>query len=278
MGLRIISKEQIATGTKERIGIYGRAGVGKTRLALSLTKRFGNIAYFAADVNSEFLASIDKRKRDRITVVKPEGDDPTQNFMAFAMHDWKKVDPKIDTIVVDTFTKVGLDAIRFSANTGAVTSERHYIVGDPSAGGQTIPNRGDYMAIASLARGFLDMLFDKQRDMHIILLQHEDVKIIEGVSAVGGPAFPGREMLEYIPAQMNTVIRLIREQLLVPGASAPEDIVVAITENDGKYIAKVRTSDEVGVNPLARVPLERNPDSYWVKFDKIYAPDTVEVL
>lgn len=264
--LRILKPADIAAAQKERIIVYGRAGIGKTRLALSLPESWGKVAYYAADTNSEFLTSIGKAKRDRILVVKPEGDDPTQLFMQFAMTDWKKIDPAIGTVVVDTYTKVALDAIRHSANTGAVTAEKHFVVGDPNNGGQVLPNRGDYMAIDSLSRGFLDMIFTKQRDMHIIFLCHEDVKIVENVHAVGGPAHPGRAMTEYLPAQFNTVIRLIREQTLVPGADAPEDVVIAITENDGKFIAKVRTANETGVNPLARVFLDRDPSSYWVKY------------
>jgi hypothetical protein len=264
--LRILKPADIAAAQKERIIVYGRAGIGKTRLALSIPESWGKIAYYAADTNSEFLTSIGAAKRDRIIVVKPEGDDPTALFMQFAMTDWKKVDPAIGTVVVDTYTKVALDAIRHSANTGAVTAEKHFVVGDPANGGQVLPNRGDYMAIDSLSRGFLDMIFTRQKDMHIIFLCHEDVKIVENVHAVGGPAHPGRAMTEYLPAQFNTVIRLIREQTLVPGADAPEDVVIAITENDGKFIAKVRTANETGANPLARVLLDRDPSPYWVKY------------
>lgn len=264
--LRILKPADIASAQKERIIIYGRAGIGKTRLALSVPESWGKIVYYAADTNSEFLTSIGAAKRERLVVVKPEGDDPTQLFMQFAMTDWKKIDPAIGVVICDTYTKVALDAIRHSANTGAVTAEKHFIVGDPANGGQVLPNRGDYMAIDSLSRGFLDMIFAKQKDMHIIFLCHEDVKIVENVHAVGGPAHPGRAMTEYLPAQFNTVIRLIREQTLVPGADAPEDVVIAITENDGKFIAKVRTANETGINPLARVALDRDPSPYWIKY------------
>jgi hypothetical protein len=270
--LHILKPADVAAAQKERIIIYGRAGIGKTRLALSLPPRYGKIVYFAADQNSEFLTSIDASKRARIIVVKPEGDNPAALFMQFVMTDWKKVDPAIGTVVIDTYTIVALNAIRYSANSGAMTAEKHYVVGDPAAGGQTIPNRGDYNAIESLSRGFLDMLFARQKDMNIICLCHEDIKLVEGVHAVGGPAHPGRAMTEYLPAQFNTVIRLIRDQVLIPGASAPEDVVIAITENDGKFIAKVRTSDEGVANPLARVILDRNPTTYWTqKYDPAFA-------
>lgn len=268
--LRILKPAEIAAAQKERIIIYGRAGIGKTRFALSLPERYGKIAYYAADQNSEFLSSIAPSKRERVISVKGEGDDPTQLFMQFCRTDWSEVDDKIGTLVIDTYTKVAQDAIRFSANTGAMSNEPHLMIGNPQEGGQAIPNRGDYLAIESLSRGFLDMIFAKQRDMHIIFLCHEDVKIIENVHAVGGPAHPGRAMTEYLPAQFNTVIRLIRDQVLVPGADAPEDVVIAITENDGKFIAKVRTSDEENENPLARFVLERDPINFWNKYDEMF--------
>lgn len=272
MGLRILRVADYASELKERIIIYGRAGIGKTRLALSLTPRFGKIVYYASDQNSEFLSSIDPRKRDRILIVKPEGDDPIRNFMKLAMQDWRTVDPEIKTLVVDTYTKVALDIISFAANSGTMDREKHYVIGDPNEGGQAIPNRGDYQAVESISRGNLDMLFTKQRDMHIIFCMHEDIKIIENVHAVGGPAHPGRAMTEFIPAQFSTVIRLIRDQILVPGADAPEDVVIAVTENDGKFICKVRTADESSPNPLARVILDRNPANWWEAYDAVYGP------
>lgn len=253
---------------KERIIGYGRAGVGKTRWGLSLPERYGKIAYFASDKNSHLLASISRTKRDRIVVVRPRGEDPTATFMAFCMRDWKKVDPAIGTLVVDTYTKVALDAITYSANSGSMDREKHYIVGTPGEGGQAIPNRGDYQAVDSLSKGFLDMLFDRQADMHIIFLCHEDVKIIENVHAVGGPAHPGRQMTEYLPAQFSTVVRLIREQQLLKGAETPEDVVVAIGENDGKFIAKIRTEDENQPNLMARVVCHRDPRNWWDQYDR----------
>ncbi|SRR6266850_2297154 len=260
---------------KERILIYGRAGIGKSRFGLSLTPRFGKIAYYAADTNSEFLPSVSPSKHHRILVVKPEGDDAIKNFTKFCRQNWKKIDADIRTLVVDTYSKVAFDAIRYSANSGAVTSEKHYIVGDPSEGGQVIPNRGDYLGIESLSKGFLDMLFEFQSDNHIIFIHHEDVKMVDGIQTIGGPSHPGRHMLEYLPAQFNTVVRLIRESVLVPGANVPEDIVIAVGDNDGKFIAKMRTRDEEHASPLSRVILDRNPENYWKLYDSIYLKETV---
>lgn len=257
----------------ERILGYGRAGVGKSRWGLSCPEeKYGDIAYYAADKNSHLLQSIDKKKRNRITVVRGEGPDPTATFMSFCMTDWTEVNPNIKTLVIDTYTKVALDAITYSANSGSMDREKHYIVGTPGEGGVAIPNRGDYQAVDALSKGFLDMLFDKQADKHIIFLCHEDVKLVDGVEAVGGPAHPGRAMTEYLPGQFSTVVRLVREQEM--GEEDMENVVVAITEHDGKFIAKLRTDDEEAANPLARVTLNRTSTNWWEQYDAYNEADS----
>lgn len=266
--LSILRGHEIDQNAYERIIIYARAGIGKTRFGLSLTPRFGKIAYYAADKNSWLLQSISAEKRKRVVVVKPEGDDPTALFMQFCMTDWSAVDSEIKTLVVDTYTKVAMDAIAWTANTNAVDREKHYIIGEPGEGGIAIPNRGDYQAIDGLSKGFLDMLFDKQSDKHIIFLCHEEVKTTEGVHSVGGPQHPGRQMIDYLPAQFSTVIRLVREEVLVPGADNVEPVVVAITDNDGRFVAKLRTEDEDAPNPMGRVVLDRDPVNFWKQYDK----------
>ena len=264
--LRVYTEAPRPEDIKERILGYGRSSTGKTRWGLSLPDRYGKIAYFCADDNAEYLHSIAVEKHARIVRIIPEGDDPTASFQAFCMRDWKKVDPAIGTLVVDTFTKVGMDSVAFSANTGAMDREKHYHVGVVGEGGVAIPNRGDYQALDALGKGYLDTLFKMQRDLHIIFLCHEDVKVIGGV-ARGGPSFPGWTMMEYMPGEFSTVVRLIKEQQLVKGADMPEDVVVAIGENDGKFIAKVRTNDETKPNKMARVVLNRNPLNWWEAYD-----------
>lgn len=252
---------------KERIIGYSRPGVGKTRWGLSLTPRYGKIAYFAADNSSFMLQSISESKKSRVVVVRPLGPDPTAAFMAFCMRDWKKFDPEIGTLVVDTFSKVGMDSIAYSANSGSMDREKHFVIGTPGEGGVAIPNRGDYQAVDSLGKGFLDMLVARQAGLHIILLCHEDVKIVGETHAVGGPAWPGRQMTEYLPGQFSTVVRLIREQQLIKGAEMPEDVVVAIAEGDGKFVAKCRTNDETQPNKMARVVCNRNPINWFEQYD-----------
>jgi hypothetical protein len=269
MGLAITKGKDVSAALKERILIYGSAGIGKTRAALSLTPRFGRIAYYAADDGSEFLASLSAEKRERVLVVKPSGDSPEKNFMQFCMQDWTKIDPEIGTVVVDTFSTLAQEVLQWSANNNVVDREKHYIIGDLKNGGQAIPNRGDYQAIESMSRGFLKNIFAMQADKHIIFICHEEVKLLENVRAVGGPSHPGRSLVDFLPGQFATVIRLVREPVLVPGEYVPRDVVVAVTENDGKFVAKLRTGneDEKNSNPLKRVTLNVNPVNLWEAYD-----------
>lgn len=265
--LEILQGGDIDALVKERIMIYGRAGVGKTRFGLSVPESWGRIAYFSADKNSWLLRSISKAKRDRVVVIRPHGDDPTALFMQFCMMDWNEVDPAIGTVVVDTYSKVALDSISYTANSLTLDREKHYVVGEIGKGGIAIPNRGDYQGVDGLSKNFLDMIFDKQSDKHIIFICHEESKQVEGMPAVGGPQHPGRQMLDYLPAQFSTVIRLVRDEILVPGADDITPVVIAITEYDGKFVAKLRTDDEVAPNPLAKRVLGRNPAHWWLEYE-----------
>ena len=269
-GLRIFDPLS-ADAQLERAIIYSRSGFGKSRLWASLTPRFGEILLYAADHSSEFMASTTVAKKKRVRILKPTTGDPTKCFQEFCIRDWRPIFPDVKTIVVDTYTQVIQDSLQYSAATGAVTAEKHFVVGDPKAGGQVIPNRGDYRAIASLSRGFLRSLFLHQAHYNIILVCHEDSKAFEGIN-IGGPAHAGWEMSEELPGHFSTVIRLVKEPLLVPGRDVPEMKVIAVTESDGKYIAKLRESDEKNGNPMKRVVLDEDPTNFWVRYDELFAP------
>jgi hypothetical protein len=267
-GLEVLSSKQDRQHP-ERIGIYGRAGIGKSRAALMLPKtdKWGEIIYYAADDNSELLQSIPADSRERVHVIKPRGDDHLVNFQQFCMTPWDVKFPNAKTLVVDTFSVMAFRVIQQIANKGYITREEHYQIGDPLNGGFALPSRSDYQAIDSACKGFLDMLYDKQRNKNIILVFHEDSKEISKNVFVGGPAVPGRRMLEDIPASLNTVVRLIRENGIVPGKQEVVSQVVAITANNGYYIAKLREADIENGNPLGRVVLDRNPINWWNKYD-----------
>lgn len=273
---------------RERIIVYGAPGVGKSRFVLSLTPRFGNILYYAADPNSRYLDSIAPHKQNRVLVIDQEQDDDIANFSEFCVHDWRGEEgteteglpawcngkfPRVDTLVVDTYTWVMQQAIMQSANQGLAGTKPHFRVGEIEKGGQAIPTWDDYLGTEGLSRGLIKDMFNIQRDMNIIFTCHEDVKQIEGMPATGGPSHPGRKMLVDMPAAFSTVIRLIKDNVLVPGEDASRDRVVAITNHDGKFIAKRRTGDETGQeNPLGRVTLDDDPSNFWRLYDSIYAP------
>lgn len=265
--LRFLDGAELHKQERERILIYARAGTGKTRFALSVPESWGKIAYYAADSNSWLLQSISKSKRARVRIVIPEGPDPTAQFMEFCNLDWDTIDPEVGTIVVDTYSKVAMDAISYSANSLSIDREPHYIVGELGKGGVAIPNRGDYQAVDGLSKQYIQDLFSRYHDKHIIFVCHEESKDYDG-EVIGGPQHPGRQMIDFLPGQFSTVIRLTRETLVVPGADDLQSVVVAITDNDGKFVAKIRTDNEEDPNPMGRVLLQKNPSHYWEMYEK----------
>lgn len=270
-------------GIKERIIAYSYSGFGKTRFVTSLpTEKYGDIVYYAADENSELLGSVLKKYRvnedgsRRIHVLKPDREDPIGNFTEFCIHDWKAEFPKAKTLIVDTYSKVMFDAIMFAANRGFMNQEKHYQFGVPNRpGSQAIPNRNDYQGIQGASRGFLDMIFHHQKDMHIIFVHHEDITQVEGVGAVGGPSHPGRTMTLELPAKFDTVIRLTREPQIAPDGTV-RLVVVANTASNGQYIAKIRENGVDG-NPLPQVVLGRDPINFWNAYDAISQEANVNV-
>lgn len=279
--------------TPRRLIVYGRPGFGKSRLALALpdTEQWGDILYYAADEGSEDLASVlpqyvfHKDGSRRIHVLRPDdgeegSDSPIMNFNEFAYRDWRKesyTDPdtgkevslkNVKTLVVDTFTKIAYDVIMWSANSGAVTQEKHFSVGDPKKGGQILPNRGDYSAVASVTRGFLNSIFLHQKDMNIIFVMHEEMDVIEGVGPQGGPAHPGRQMTEELPAKFPTVVRVDRRTEPGRGGKPSRKVVVAVTESSGQYLAKLRENGTTG-NPMPEVVLDVDPINFWLKYDQV---------
>jgi len=275
--LQILHGAEIDANVKERVLVYGRAGVGKTRFSLSVPEHWGRIAYYAADENAWLLRSISRAKRGRVEVVNPMGPDPSAQFMQFCMMDLDELGPDIGVIVVDTYSKLAMDSVSHTANTLSMDREKHYIIGEIGKGGIAIPNRGDYQAVDGLSKSYLDLLFGSHPDKHIIFVMHEESKQIGGKDGpiIGGPQHPGWTMIDYLPSQFSTVIRLIRDEVLVPGADDITPVVVAITEYDGKFPAKLRTDDEEAPNPLARRVLARNPSPWWTEYEA-YVDQQVE--
>lgn len=251
----------------ERTLIYAAPKAGKTRLATSLPDHMGKILYLAEDENSKYLDSVLNKYRDRIIVMEQEGkDSPIHNAMEAASRNWKKdLDPEIGTIVVDTFTKMTNNWLKYVANEGMFSSEKHIQIGTPGTKGfVNIPMQGDFMAVQALQNNFLDMLF--QQDLNVLVLCHEYLDTPEGGAAKGGPATVGKATIRSLPGKFNTVIRLDTKNIPAQAGKPAQQKIVARTENHGAYVAGIRTGH--ATNPIPSIELQPDPINFWNDYFK----------
>jgi len=273
---------------RERVMVYSRPGFGKTRLGTSLTPRWGEILYYAADMNSAEMGSVLRKYLERVHVVNPtsgktdkktgkkEPSNPVHDFTEFCMMDWTGyIDPEtkeqpyknVKTIVVDTYTTIANKCLQWSADHSSVTSEAHFKIGDPEKGGRVVPNRGDYLGLYSITRGFMDLLDQYQSHLNIIFLMHEELNNVEGVGAMGGPSHPGQQMLEELPGMFDTVIRITRKITPAQAGKPAQVQLVANTAPTGVFLGKVREHGEDG-NPMPATVLAIDPVNFWQLYDE----------
>ena len=276
---------------QEHIMIYSRPGFGKTRLGTSLTPRWGEILYYAADMGAAGTAPVMRKYLPRIHVVNPtsgkidpktkkkEVSNPVHDFTEFCMMDWNGfVDPvtkempykDVKTIVVDTYTTIANKCLQWSADHASVTAETHFKIGDPEKGGRVVPNRGDYLGLYSITRGFMDLLDQHQSHMNIIFLMHEELNSPEGAPALGGPSHPGQQMLEELPGMFDTVLRLTRKPVPAKDGKPASYDLYANTAPTGIYLGKVREHGEDG-NPIPAIKLNIDPVNFWEVYDEVIA-------
>ena len=274
--------------TREHVMIYSRPGFGKTRLSTSLTPRWGEILYYAADMGSAETGSMLRKYGDRVHVVNPtsgrvdpktkkkEASNPVHDFTEFCMMDWTGfVDPvtkempykNVKTIVVDTYTTIANKCLQWSADHSSVTAEQHFKIGDPERGGRVVPNRGDYLGLYSITRGFMDLLDQHQSHMNIIFNMHEELNSPEGAAAIGGPSHPGQQMLEELPGMFDTVIRITRRPVPAKDGKPATFKLYANTAPTGVYLGKVRENGEEG-NPIPSIELNIDPINFWEIYDQ----------
>jgi len=264
-GLEDVTPEQVAERI-ERIAVYGPGGVGKTRFVTSLSERYGKIIYIALDEGGENLDSVLPQYRDRIYVKRPTGKDQMVIGGAIATTNWKLKHPDAKTIVIDTFSTWSWKALQ-QITDEAQFSEKRITIGEGSGLATTLPDKGEYGGVQGQIRSFLSQLYFNNRDMHIIVVFHEDPP--EGASK-GGPSTVGRKMTAFIPSRFKTVIHLSTETQNVVGAAAVTQVTqpVAYFSNHANFIARLNEANITG-NPLPRMAVPIDPKSVWEKYDSV---------
>lgn len=270
MGLKRI--QEPSNHRLERILIYGDPKTGKTRLATSLTERFGNLIYFAADPGSEGLASVLQPKKGQIHIVAsaPEPGkkyDPIDDAFQIAIMDWSKEYPNAKTLVWDTMTATSMAVLQHVADTGQFSQGSHIALGTPgTAGRQNIPMQGDYMATHNIISRLVDYLFRQQ--LHIVVVCHATYdEPRDGGSVEGGPATSGKATVRSFPGKFDSVIHLQRRT--VEG----KPVVEAFTERHGIWSAGIRSGHKI--NPMPKTVLEADPTHFWQTFDSHFTQKEV---
>ena len=255
---------------RERILVYSAAGEGKTRFVTSLTERFGEIVYVAIDEGSESLDSVLAKYRDRIHAVVPEGINPLEDAAAIVHTNWKAKYPNAKTIIIDTFSTWTWNVLQYITNQGMFSTKR-VVIGEGTQQATALPDVGEYGGTHAQIRLFLTNLFNVQRDMNIIVVAHSDPP--EAGRGKGGPSTVGKKMTEWLPARFKTVIRLDREVTngIVNGAVVQKSQRIALSAPHGEWLARINEASETG-NPMPSVPLNIDPNHYWVRYDALKMP------
>lgn len=250
--------------------IYADAGGGKTRLATSLTERFGEIVYIAADEGSEDLDSVLGKYKGRIHVEKPTWDNVFVDAADIASRNWKKQYPNANTIVVDTFTNLAWRLLMHCTNAGMFT-QNHVKIGVGTGLQQSIPDRGDYRGTYGIIQNFVVQMLNQQKEMNILFLCHQEHPDTDedGNKIPGGPSIVGKKMTTWVPARFKTIIRLDREvtNKVTQGGVQQETKVIARTAAHGSYMARINEDSDKG-NPMPSVPLNIDPVNFWETFDR----------
>jgi len=265
----------------ERILIYGDPKTGKTRLATSLTGRFGEILYVASDPGSESASSVLTPYVGRLHCVKPTGGDtaksnPHVDAFEIATRDWKKDFPEVRTLIWDTMTATALDILQYVATSGQFSQTAHVGLGTPgSVEHQKLPMQGDYMATHNIISRLVDFLF--KQPLHLIVICHatyDEPK--EGGAVEGGPATAGKATVRSFPGKFDAVIRVARRAsggAPTAGVGGGASTVTAFTERVGIWSAGIRSGH--ATNPMPKVDLQSDPINLWEQYDSNFATKEV---
>lgn len=271
----------------ERILIYGDPKVGKTRLATSLTDRFGDSLYVASDPGADGLSSVLQQYRSRLRPVSAEypkgkpftaNDNPHKDAFVVACQDWVGPGaPKewagkapIKTLIWDTMTASALSILAYVADSGQFSEKAHIGLGQPgSVEHQKIPMQGDFMATQGIVSRLVDFLF--KQPLHLIVICHSGYdEPREGGSVEGGPTTVGKATIRSFPGRFDTVIHLTRRSssATAVGQASPGSSVTAWTERHGMWSAGIRSGH--ANNPMPKLDLDADPINFWQAYDKCF--------
>lgn len=256
----------------ERILLYGAPKVGKTRAALALPERFGNIVYFAADPGSERLDSVLPGYRHRIhPITSTPGDsgryDPRLDAFAFAQERWMERYPLAKTIVWDTFSFTTQQILAQISDQGSF-SDKHITMGVKGAKDhQTVPQQGDYGAAQGAADRLITFLF--QQPMHVIVICWEGYREAMEAGArtlIGGPLTVGSKTIGSMAGRFPTCIRLTRQS--VAAGYEKKARICAWTETNSIWVAGIRSQHLV--NPVPMIEVNGDPINLWETIDTTF--------
>lgn len=268
----IVSRPTV--GEKKFWGIgYGDPGAGKTNWGTAYPEEWGEGIYLAMDNDAARLDSVLPKYRSRLHVKGFEDDDIISNMSEFAVADWQEEHPKAGVIIVDTFSRASKQMMKYAANQGffkGAKGDAHIKFGPKDAEiTQSLPSMSDYGGTQHLIMNWVDLLFQHQRHMHIILLCHEYFYIPgtdapASASAFGGPDTVGKAGLKEFASEFPVVIRLV-----VKNKKGLDGVVrakyQAIGSMQGDFTARIKEG-LTGPNPMAIVELQRDPQHWYRSF------------
>lgn len=271
MGIRDVTGE---VAIQKFLGaFYGNSGEGKTNLATAYPDEWGRGLYFALDPDAHRLESVMPQFRDRLTVLKFDGDDPISNMSSIVTDPLDKFYPGHGVVIVDTLTTGAKAMLQDAANRKYFKGKEgdgHITFGPKDAAiTQAIPSISDYGGAKWLVENWLNLLVaNVAPKYHVIVLCHEDYDSPKkeeagrpDIHAIGGPATFGRKLLSEFPVWFPTIVRL--------AAKSRTDLnnrtttrFYAYASKQGDYIARIREGLEGG-NPMSVVELNRSGRNWW---------------
>lgn len=252
-----------------RVGLYGDAKNGKSRLSCSLPwghPQFGQKALLLLWDPNEDLSSIMPSDREHLYIERPDrSKDPNAEATRLAATKWVEKYPDINTIIWDGMTVTAKDILKATAN-DAKFSDKHISMGTKGTPSHVaIPMQGDYGATHWAIQNVLDGLFNQP--LNVITIFHavvDEPQTLE-TQPVGGPATVGKAAIREIAGRFQNLLRVACSTRLVPGnppsASTRYNVY---TQQKGAWLAGVRSVQELPQEIDITGP--EGPVNFWKQF------------